>query len=239
MLQDAVIQVAETLSQYRVLVIDDDRDVTDLVHAVLTDEGFAVSVLHDQRPDAIRAAVNRLEPDCVLLDGDSPHEYGDSWGHAAWISGRDRRVPLLMFSAHGAAVREVEDGRSERSKAAGFAGVLPKPFDLDQLVDLVRAAVGQAAPFETTTQAEAARTQALVDRLVASGAEDIQASSRREWTTFRTPRGTFMQLYWWQRDGVYYLVRYADTGGRLEPIGRFYDVDAAIAVALGSSTDAP
>jgi hypothetical protein len=37
-----------------------------------------------------------------------------------------------------------------------------------------------------------------------------------------------VQIYWWQRDGVYYVIRYAESGGRLDPLGRFCDLDAAI-----------
>jgi hypothetical protein len=66
----------------------------------------------------------------------------------------------------------------------------------------------------------------------AAGARDVHASTRREWANFLTANGTFIQLYWWQRDGVYYVVRHAETGGVLETTGRFYDVDAAITLAM-------
>src|SRR5688572_4904867 len=72
----------ETLSKRKLLIIDDDRDIADLVHAILTDEGYIVSVLHDQDANAIRTAINLLEPDCVLLDGKDPREYGEAWDDA-------------------------------------------------------------------------------------------------------------------------------------------------------------
>ncbi len=59
-----------------------------------------------------------------------------------------------------------------------------------------------------------------------------RVSTRREWANFRTGDGTLVQLYWWQRDGVYYVARYAETGGVLQTLGRFYDLDAAIAIAM-------
>ena len=215
-----------------VLIIDDDRDITDLVHAILTDEGFAVSVLHDQDVDAIRSTVNLLEPDCVLLDGQGPLEYGQAWDDATWMSGRDRPVPLIMFSAHGADVQEAEASETPRSRAAGFAGIVSKPFDLDQLITQVTAAVGLSVPFDTSEPAEQGRTAALAARLQAAGAREIHASTRREWANFRTEDGTLVQLYWWQRDGVYYVVRHAETGGVLETLGRFYDLGAAITMAM-------
>ena len=216
----------------KVLVIDDDRDLDELLHAVLTDEGHTVSALSDFDSDAIRVAVGQLEPDCILLDGHGPREYGQSWVEAAWLHARSRSIPVIMFIAHWAAAREAEEGVSERSRAAGFAAVMPKPFDLDRLVATVARVVGQGVPFDASAEAEAARTAALVEQLRAAGASEIHASTRRQWANFRNPRGAFIQLYWWQRDGVYYVVRHDESGGVLRRVGRFHDLDAAIALAM-------
>lgn len=124
-----------------ILVVEDDREIGELVEYVLTEEGFFVSLLEGARPEALRAAVDRLEPDCILLDGESPLGYGASWADAAWITTRERAVPVIMFTGHAAAVREAEDNTSVRSRGAGFTGVLPKPFDLDRLVTTVAEAV--------------------------------------------------------------------------------------------------
>jgi hypothetical protein len=37
---------------------------------------------------------------------------------------------------------------------------------------------------------------------------------------------------WWQRDGVYYVDCHPETGGVLEALGRFYDLDAAMTLAM-------
>jgi CheY-like chemotaxis protein len=221
----------------RVLVVDDDRDIGDLVHAILTDEGFAVSLLHHQNQDAIRVSVNQLEPDCILLDGASPDEYGPSWADAAWLSHRDRPIPVVMFTAHRAAMDEAEAGESERSQAARFAAILPKPFDIEHLLETVGQAVGAAEPFDGSEDGDHERTAALVRHLEEAGATDIHASTRREWASFTTTSGAFLQIYWWQRDGVYHLIKFARTDGKVEPVGRFYDLGAAISVAM--TVDAP
>jgi DNA-binding response OmpR family regulator len=117
-----------------VLVVEDDRALGALIDDVLTDHGFAVSLLESAGPEAIRGAVIRLAPDCILLDGESPRGYGASWAEAAWVAGRDRAVPVIMFTGHADALREAEENTSARSRSAGFAGIVPKPFDLDHLV---------------------------------------------------------------------------------------------------------
>ncbi len=127
-----------------VLVVEDDRDIGTLVEQVLEDEGFTVSLVEDADPASIRAAVAHLEPDCVLLDGESPRGYGAAWADAAWISARNRAVSVIMFTGHDAAMREDEGRVSARSREARFAGVLPKPFDLGQLMGTVSRAVRRA-----------------------------------------------------------------------------------------------
>jgi hypothetical protein len=137
-----------------------------------------------------------------------------------------------MFTAHAPEADEARLGKSARSAAAVFAAVLPKPFELDELLDAVARTVGSPAPFDRSGSAEQARTAALVKRLQAAGARDIHPSTRREWATFRTADGTLVQLYWWQRDGVYYVLRYSSSGNTAEWVGQFYDLDAAILLAM-------
>ena len=78
-----------------------------------------------------------------------------------------------------------------------------------------------------------------MERLRAAGAQDIHASTRREWVNFRNGSGAFIQLYSWQRDGVYYLLRHAESGGEPVQVGRVYDLEAAIALAMAVQPDPP
>jgi hypothetical protein len=41
-----------------------------------------------------------------------------------------------------------------------------------------------------------------------------------------------VQPYWWQRDGVHYVARSAESAAQLDQVSRFYDLDAAIALAM-------
>jgi CheY-like chemotaxis protein len=128
-------------SQGLVLLVEDDADIAELVDELLTSEGYAVEQLRDRKIGSVQAAVARLRPDCVLLDGDVPGSYGTSWDEAAWMTAQDAAVPVIMFSADAGATREAQMNGSERSLAAGFAMVVSKPFDID---DLLRA-IGVAA----------------------------------------------------------------------------------------------
>ncbi|MBI4498978.1 MAG: response regulator [Chloroflexi bacterium] len=217
-----------TTSRGKVLVIDGDSDIADLVQAVLTDEGFLVSILTDHSPNAIRKAVGQQEPDCVILDSAGPMGFGRSWDEAIWLRGRLRSVPVIMFSTHGIDTREARERISLRSRAAAFTEIVEKPFSLDALIAAVARAVRASIQFEETPSAEAARTQQLVERLHAAGAHDIRPSTLREWATFRTADDSLVQMYWWQAGGVYIVARYVPETGVMERIGQFHDLDAAV-----------
>jgi DNA-binding response OmpR family regulator len=129
-----------------VLVVDDDAMIADLVTEVLTEEGYAVTILAHPNTEAIHATVTELQPDCVLLDSDVPGSFGVSWASAAWMAAQRHAVPVIMFSADTDATAEASSHASERSQAAHFSSVLPKPFDLDELLRAVALAVSQS-PF--------------------------------------------------------------------------------------------
>jgi two-component system, NtrC family, nitrogen regulation response regulator NtrX len=128
-----------------VLIVDDDQDVSQIVAEVLSEEGFQISVLRDSQPAVIHAAIERLEPDVVLLDGGDGGSYGDSWVYAAWMRERSRPIPVIMFTAHTRELAEAQLGVSDRRKRAAFLGFLPKPFDLRVLVDTVARVVEEPA----------------------------------------------------------------------------------------------
>jgi hypothetical protein len=144
-----------------------------------------------------------------------------------------------MLSTDVATLDEARAETTERSQDAAFAAVVAKPFHLDELLDAVALAVGASAPFDDSARAEHARTDALVAQLREAGARDVRPSNRREWATFRIPDGSLAQLYWWQRDGVYYVVRHAETGGLVERVGRFHDLATAVELAMTASTHPP
>jgi two-component system nitrogen regulation response regulator NtrX len=215
----------------RVLVVDDDQGLREVVTAVLEDEGYQVTSLDHVSDDAIRAAIGRIEPDCILLDGAQAIEFAESWTTAADVRQRQRPIPTVMFTAHTRDAAEAVAGTSERAIEAGFAAVITKPFNIDELLATIERAVGIGAPFNHSQRAEEARTAELVARLVEAGAADVRASTRREWANFRNSAGTQMQLYWSQSEGAYLVARYSAAIGRLEVVGLFYDLSAAINAA--------
>ncbi len=221
----------------RVTIVDDDRDIAELIRSVLVDEGYQVtSVHHDLDQDRMRALLVSTQPDCVLLDslGDRT-SYGGSWQIAAWLSTLEPTVPVVMVTAHSADAAEAKLGTSIRARAADFAAVVAKPFDLDELLAAVSRATRTVEERRTADAETKARTSEMIERLRRRGAREISGSARRAWVTFRTPAGELMQLYHWERLSSYYLGRYTPDGRRMEPLGEFTELDAALALALPDS----
>jgi len=103
----------------RVLVIDDDAGVRDVVAAILGDEGYDVSMLDHLADAAVRAAIDRIEPNCILLDGAEAIGFAKAWTTAADLRRRARPIPTVMFTAHVLDAAEAERAMSERAVAAG------------------------------------------------------------------------------------------------------------------------
>jgi signal transduction histidine kinase len=64
-----------------------------------------------------------------------------SWHDAATIRRTHPQLPVVLFTGDVSAVAEARALRSYRSRAAGFAGVVGKPFAIEDLLSTLKAAV--------------------------------------------------------------------------------------------------
>ncbi|MCW2547868.1 MAG: response regulator receiver protein [Mycobacterium sp.] len=121
----------------RVLVVDDDEVIRQLITLNLELEGFAVHEAADGEA-ALRAAVD-FDPAVITLDIMMPNL--DGWDAAARLRANPEtahiKVVLLSARAQEADVR--------RGARIGVDAYLTKPFDPDDLVDIVRRLAGVTA----------------------------------------------------------------------------------------------
>jgi two-component system, OmpR family, response regulator len=112
----------------RVLVVDDDPNITDLVATTLRYEGFEVNTVDSGR-DAI-TMVESFVPDLIVLDVMLPDLEGFDVQRRLADSGR--RTPVLFLTARDATEDKV------RGLSIGD-DYLTKPFSLEELVARIRA----------------------------------------------------------------------------------------------------
>lgn len=116
----------------RVLVVDDDTFMRELLKAILRDEGFAVAGEAKDGLSAI-ALVERGQPDAVCLDVNMPGMSGLDTLKVLRARFPQVRVIMITGDASMDTVRE----------AVGFgaAGFIIKPFKAGRVGDAVRAAL--------------------------------------------------------------------------------------------------
>src|SRR5690242_17983858 len=106
-----------------VLVVDDQRDIVDLIVDVLRDEGYTVHGLTDGA--AALAAIEEQPPALILLDMFMPQMTGiELWRYLQSHNLAD--IPVVLMTASPSA--------AENLLAQGATDYLAKPFDLDQLI---------------------------------------------------------------------------------------------------------
>jgi two-component system, OmpR family, response regulator len=125
----------------RILAVDDEESITDLLGMALRYEGFDVQVAHTGR-QALRAVTDR-RPHVLILDVMLPDL--DGFEIAKRLASRGDKVPILFLTARDATEDKV------RGLTLGGDDYLTKPFSLEELVARVRAILRRAGDLEETT----------------------------------------------------------------------------------------
>ena len=115
-----------------ILIVDDERDIRDLVAGVLSDEGYECRTAANST-DALNA-IDERRPSLVLLD---------VWLHGSEMDGlevldavksREPELPVIIFSGHG----NIDTAVSAVSR--GAMDFIEKPFEAERLLMLVERA---------------------------------------------------------------------------------------------------
>ena len=148
----------------KLIVIDDDTAVTDLLSLLLKSQGFEVSATNNSS-DGLNM-IREIQPDLVILDLMLPELDGlEVCRRIRWAS----PVPVLMLTAKGLP-EDVAFGLE-----AGADDYLPKPFDLPVLLARVKGLI-RRRDWARGATAEAVR---VGPALVAARTIALSAAGRR------------------------------------------------------------
>ena len=120
----------------RILVVDDERSITDLVSMALRYEGLDVQVANAGR-DALES-IERFRPQLVVLDVMLPDLSGFEVLERMTRDGIGGRVPVLFLTA-----RDTLDDKL-RGFTLGGDDYMTKPFSIEELIVRVRAILRRA-----------------------------------------------------------------------------------------------
>ena len=124
-----------------ILVVEDDRNISDLIRMYLEKEGFDVRIAYDGGKAV--EEYDRQAPDMVLLDIMLP--VMDGWGVLKKIREHDK-TPVIMLTAKG----ETED------KVTGLEGgaddYIVKPFEMKEVLARIHAVLRRTGGEEEQTE---------------------------------------------------------------------------------------
>ncbi len=112
-----------------ILIVDDERDIRELVAGVLEDDGYEARCAADS--DAALAAIADRRPTLVLLDVWLKGSRLDGLDLLDEIKRRDPSLPILVISGHGNLDTAVAAVRR------GAADFIEKPFEAERLLHLI------------------------------------------------------------------------------------------------------
>jgi two-component system phosphate regulon response regulator OmpR len=120
----------------KILVVDDDLRLRDLLHRYLSEQGFAVQTALDA--PAMDRLLNRENFDLLVLDLMLPGE--DGLAICRRLRGASNTVPIIMLTAKGDEVDRIV------GLEMGADDYLPKPFSPRELVARIHAVLRRRAP---------------------------------------------------------------------------------------------
>ena len=142
-----------------ILIVDDERDIRELVSGVLEDEGYQARTAADS--DAALEAIAARRPSLVLLDVWLKDSKLDGLDLLDEMKRRDPSIPVLVISGHGNLDTAVAAIRR------GAVDFIEKPFEAERLLLMV----------ERATETERLRREVATLRASAGRDDDLTGSS--------------------------------------------------------------
>ena len=122
----------------RVLVVEDEPAIAELIAVNLRHNGFAPTVVFEGA--SAQREVDAVLPDVILLDWMLPGDSGVALARRWRMSERTKTVPIIMLTAR------TEEGDKVQGLDAGADDYVTKPFSTQELLARIRAVLRRRAP---------------------------------------------------------------------------------------------
>lgn len=123
----------------RVLVVEDEHDIADFLRAYFRATGYDLVHIDPDTPLAVLDALDELNPDCVLLDLNLRGFNGVEAYRLLRTDERYALLPVIVVSAR-------PDARDLLAGVGGVDTFVTKPFNVNDLADLVAERIASTAP---------------------------------------------------------------------------------------------
>lgn len=120
-----------TGSDFKILVVDDNKDIANLMSKILTHAGYKTMLAYDGA-DAIKASKN-FRPSAALIDIGLPGINGyDVAQQLRKQNGAGQKLKLIAVTGYG------QDKDKEKAKKSGFDYHITKPVDINSLMKIIK-----------------------------------------------------------------------------------------------------
>ena len=110
----------------KVLIVEDDRDLVNMIRIYLTKKGYECALAYDVKE--AESLLKEEKPDVIVLDIMLPRKDGYTFCHELKGSPEYREIPVIMLT-----VRSQEE-EIRRGYASGASAYITKPFEFPTLV---------------------------------------------------------------------------------------------------------
>lgn len=128
-----------------ILIVDDEKDICNLVSDILQDEGYEVAMAYNG--NEAKALKAKREPDLILLDIWMPDIDGISLLQS-WKENNNLHCPVIMMSGHGTLEHAIE------ATKLGASDFLEKPLTLAKLLLVVEKTLQEVKEMPVSTPLE-------------------------------------------------------------------------------------
>ena len=149
----------------RILVVEDEPAIAELIAVNLRHNGFAPTVVFDG--DAAQREVDAVLPDVILLDWMLPGDSGITLAKRWRSHDRLKTVPIILLTARS------EESDKVQGLDSGADDYITKPFSTQELLARIRAVLRRRAPeaVNDTVQVGDLTLDAATHRVMLKGQE--------------------------------------------------------------------
>lgn len=142
------------VNKQKILIVDDDENIAELISLYLIKECFETQIVHDG--ESALSAIKTFQPDLMLLDLMLP---GMDGYEVCTEVRKTSQLPIIMLSAKGEVFDRV------LGLKIGADDYIIKPFDSNELVARVRSVLRRATPQKPAAVAAPAQESVTYDNL--------------------------------------------------------------------------
>lgn len=122
-----------------ILIIDDEKDIREIVRTKLESAGFEVADAESGRKGI--ALAKELKPDVILLDITMPEMDGGDVLYKLKGDEQTKNIKIFLFTGKGDARPEIVELNRKFARESGAVDFIRKEIDLNELVMKLRKAV--------------------------------------------------------------------------------------------------